>query len=171
MRARHQTRVQLVQQRHLFKRISDESYDTIIKKLTISSDESAIHFRQSLTAVLQRLSDIVGGIKLSIRIHEDIELDPDTVTGVVAGDTLEAIDDGREAIGQIHEFLLQLGISRLAGETDDVFETSACPVVDDVQGQKTGACWVQPPDIGVVADQGEEQRESVEVDVGFAILC
>lgn len=59
------------------------------------------------------------------------------------------------------------------GEAEDVFETGGCPVVDDEEGEESGAEGVEPPEIGGVADVGKDKGESIEDDVGFAVfgLC
>ena len=44
------------------------------------------------------------------------------------------------------------------------------PVVDDEEREQTGAGRIEPPEISLVADEREEQGESVEDDVCLAIL-
>ena len=59
------------------------------------------------------------------------------------------------------------------GEAEYVLQTGGRPVVDDEEGEQSGAEGVQPPDFGGVADVGEDEGEGVEDDVGFAVfdLC
>ena len=46
----------------------------------------------------------------------------------------------------------------------------AAPVVDDEEGKQTGAGRVKPPYMSFGADEGEEEGDGVEDDVGFAVL-
>ncbi|PQE23842.1 hypothetical protein CJF30_00008878 [Rutstroemia sp. NJR-2017a BBW] len=77
-------------------------------------------------------------------VKQNIDFDPDAVARVTV------VDGG-------------------AREAEDVFETGGCPVVDDEEGEEAGAEGVQPPEVGGLADVGEDQGEGVEDYVGFAI--
>lgn len=139
------------------------------KPLTVRSDKSSVNLTEPLTTVLQRLCNVVTLVKPRVLVQEQINLDPNAVTGVVGGDALEAVNDGAESVAQVHDLLLQIGVGGLAGEARHVFETGACPVVDDEEGEQAGAYGVEPPGGGFEAYEGEEKREGVEVDVCFAV--
>ena len=51
----------------------------------------------------------------------------------------------------------------------DVLETGGGPVGDYEEGEEGGADGVEPPEGELMADKREEEGESVEDDVGFAV--
>ena len=56
-----------------------------------------------------------------------------------------------------------------AGEAGDVFEAGFGPVVDDEEGEEGGADGVEPPEVELVAEEGKEEGEGIEDDVGLAV--
>jgi hypothetical protein len=54
-------------------------------------------------------------------VEQDIDFDPDAVARVVRGDAFVAVDEGREAPGQVRQFLLETVVDGGAGEAEDVF--------------------------------------------------
>lgn len=66
----------------------------------------------------------MGSIELRIGGEKYVEFHPDPVAGVVSGDVLEALDDGAEAVGEVHELLDEVGFGCFSGEPGDVFEAS-----------------------------------------------
>lgn len=145
------------------------SLQTSTQALTIRSNKSTIHLAQTLTAILQSLSNIMRPGQLGALVEQDINLDPNAIAGVIGSDALEAIDDGAEPVAQVQQLLLEVRVGGLAGQTGDVFEAGPGPVVDDEEGEEAGADGVEPPGAGLCADEGEEEGEGVEVDVGFAV--
>ena len=45
----------------------------------------------------------------------------------------------------------------MAAKAGDVFDAGAGPVVDDEEGEETGAYGVEPPNVGFGADEWEEE--------------
>lgn len=103
-------------------------------------------------------------------IQHDINLDPDAVAGMVRGDGLVGVDDGRETPGEKGDFLKGAVVDGGAGEACHVGEAGRGPVVDDEEGEEGGAEGVQPPEGKSVAEEGEEQGERIEEYVGFAVF-
>ena len=137
----------------------------------IHTHKRPIHLLQPLEAILQRLRYIVRAVQPRVLFEHDVELDPDAVAGVVRRDGLVSVDDGGEAPGEEGDFLEEVGGDGGAGEAGDVFEARRCPVVDDKDGEDGGADGVEPPEGELVADEGEEEGERVEDDIGFAVCC
>lgn len=137
----------------------------------IHTDKRAVHLPQPLEAILQRLRDVVRAVQPRVRFEHDVELDPDAVAGVVRRDGLVGVDDGGEAPGEEGDLLEEGRGDGGAGEAGDVLEAGGGPVVDDEEGEEGGADGVEPPEGQLVADQGEEEGERVEDDVGFAVCC
>lgn len=52
----------------------------------------------------------------------------------------------------------------------DLLETGRGPVIDDMQRYQTCTRCIEPPDVGFLTNEWEQQRQGVEDDVGFAIL-
>lgn len=88
---------------------------------------------------------------------------------MIGGQILEAVNNRREAVGEESQLLLEGIINGGSGEARYVFEAGAGPVVDDEEGEEGGAEGVEPPDVGFGADEGEEEGEGVEDDIGFAV--
>ena len=88
---------------------------------------------------------------------------------MIRRDSFVRVDDGREAPGQEGDFLEEGGGDGGAGEAGDVLEAGFGPVVDDEEGEEGGAEGVEPPEGELVAEEGEEEGEGVEDDVGFAV--
>ena len=88
---------------------------------------------------------------------------------MVGRDVLVGVDDGGEAPGEKGDLLEQGGRDGGAGEPGHVFEAGRGPVGDDEEGEEGGADGVEPPEGQLVADEGEEEGEGVEDDVGFAV--
>lgn len=63
--------------------------------------------------------------------EKDVDLNPYTVTGVVASDALVACDHRAKPVTEIQNLLLNIFIGSLTRQSGDVFETCSCPVVDD----------------------------------------
>ena len=70
---------------------------------------------------------------------------------------LETCYDRREAVREIDEFLEGVVVGCFTREAHNIFETGMTPVINNEDGQKTGADGIQPPNIGAVSDEGEEQ--------------
>lgn len=89
------------------------------------------------------------------------------VTGLVRkgscarSDRLERVDQGREPPGEEDDLLQQPVLHRRAGQPGDVRDAGRRPVEDDEDGEQRGAERVEPPDVGLVADQREEQGQRV----------
>ena len=135
----------------------------------IHTDKRPIHLRQPLQTILQRLRDIMRPAQPGPLLEHDVDFDPDAVAGVVGRDGLVGVDDGGEAPGQEGDFLQEGGGDGGAGEAEDVGEARGGPVGDDEEGEEGGADGVEPPEGELVADEGEEEGEGVEDDVGFAV--
>lgn len=88
---------------------------------------------------------------------------------MVGRQTLEAVDEGGEAPGQVGQFLGQGVVDGQAAQPRHVLEPGRGPVVDDEEGEQAGADGVEPPDVRLGADEGEEEGGGVEDDVGFAV--
>ena len=89
---------------------------------------------------------------------------------MIRGEILEAIDNRRESPGKVDELLLQRLVYRCATQSRYVLEARLCPVVNDEERQEPGAGRIEPPDVGVEADQGEQEGGSIEDDIGFTVL-
>lgn len=85
-------------------------------------------------------------------------------------DALDGSDGAREAHGQVQQDVAVGRVRGRAGEVLDVRRRGAGPVEDDVQGQREAAEGVEPPDPAVVAQDGEDDAEGVEDDVGDGVL-
>ncbi len=88
---------------------------------------------------------------------------------MIRRDRFVGIDDGSEAPGEVGDFFEDARVDGGASEAGDVFEERFGPVVDYEEGEEGGAEGVEPPEGELVADEGEEERERVEDDVGFAV--
>ena len=135
----------------------------------IHTHKRPVHLLQPLETILQRLRHIVRPAQPRLLAQHDVQFDPDAVAGVVRGDGLVGVDDGGEAPGQKGDFLEEGGRDGGAGEAGHVFEAGGGPVVDDEEGEEGGADGVEPPEGELVADEGEEEGEGVEDDIGFAV--
>lgn len=89
----------------------------------------------------------------STLVHEHINLHTNTVTGVVDLEALESFDKRREAIGHVHHLAFYAIAGGFSGETSNVFETGARPVVDDEQGEAGCTKRVEPPDVDLSTDE------------------
>ena len=107
--------------------------------------------------------------QLRVLIQHDVHLHPYAVAGVVGRDGFVPADDGREAPGEEGDFAQQAVVDGGAAEAGDVLEAGFGPVVDDEEREDGGADGVEPPEGELVSDEGEEEGEGVEVDVGFAV--
>ena len=135
----------------------------------IHTHKRPVHLLQPLQTILQRLRHIVRPAQPRLLAQHDVQLDPDAVAGVVRRDGLVGVDHGGEAPGQKGDFLQQGGRDGGAGEAGHVFEAGGGPVVDYEEGEEGGADGVEPPEGELVADEGEEEGQGVEDDVGFAV--
>jgi hypothetical protein len=52
----------------------------------ITTNKRSIDFRQSLTAILQRLSHIMGMLQRSSLIEQNIDLNPDSISSMIRSD-------------------------------------------------------------------------------------
>lgn len=136
----------------------------------VCADEAAVDLLETLTAVLQGLHNVMCAGERCVLFEQDIELDPDRVASVIRSDTFEALDDWRETVRKVQQLLEHLLIRSLTGETGYVVEACVAPVVDNEEGEKTCASRIEPPEIGLVANEREEERKRVENDIGLTIL-
>jgi len=97
--------------------------------------------------------------------HEHIDLHTDTITRMVALETLETLDEGREAVCHIHHLAFHTVTGLLTGQTGDVLKASASPVVDDEKRKASCAEGIEPPDTDVASNEREQEGERVEDDV------
>ena len=135
----------------------------------IHTHKGPVHLVQPLQTILQRLRHIMRPAQPRLLSQHDVQLDPDAIARMVRRDGLVGVDDGGEAPGQKGDFLEEGRGDGGAGEAGDVFEAGRGPVVDDEEGEEGGADGVEPPEGELVADEGEEEGEGVEDDVGFAV--
>lgn len=61
-------------------------------------------------------------------IQQDIDLNPNAVASMVSLDGFIAIDQRREAPGEISKFLQDAVINRGPGEAEDIFKTGRSPL-------------------------------------------
>lgn len=90
---------------------------------------------------------------------------------MVGFDAFEALDERLKAVRHEHELAFCSVVGRLASQSGDVLETCACPVVYNVHRKDSSTDRIKPPDIDLMTDQREEQRERIEVNVRLAVLC
>lgn len=88
---------------------------------------------------------------------------------MVSRNRFVGVYDGGETPGEERDLFEDVGGNGGAGEAGDVFETGFGPVVDYEEGEEGGADGVEPPEGKLVAEKGEEEREGVEDNVGFAV--
>jgi hypothetical protein len=119
---------------------------------------------------LQRLGDIMALSQWSLLIHKDVDLDTNTITRMVALHTFESFDQRRKAVRHKQHLALDTVIRRFTSKPRNIFEESACPIVDDVERKQASAQRIQPPDLELMADEGEEKGQRVEVNVCFTVL-
>lgn len=140
------------------------------QRAIINTHKAPIDLLQALKAILNRLGDIVGARQRRLLIQQDIQLDPDAIASMIRCHGLVSRDDGGEAPGEKEQFALDSSGHGGAGQARDILQRGVGPVIDDVEGEQGGAEGIEPPDVGLCADEGEEERGGVEVDVGFAVL-
>ena len=128
-----------------------------------------IHLPQPFQTILQRLRHIVRAIQPRPHIQHDIHLNPHSIPRMIRRDGLVGVHDGSEAPGEEGDFLEQAARDGGAGQVGDVFEAGGGPVGDYEEGEEGGADGVEPPEGELVAEEGEEEGEGVEDDVGFAV--
>lgn len=90
---------------------------------------------------------------------------------MVGLDALEAVDEWREAVCHESELAVRTVVGGLAGQSSNIFKAGACPIVDDEERENGCAHGIEPPYADLVADEREQKRERVEVNVSLAILC
>lgn len=139
----------------------------------ITRHKRSIHLGQPLTTILQRLRHIMSLFQRGSLGQQNIHLDPNPVACMIRRDAFVSVDERGKAPREKREFLLETIVDGGTGEAEYVLQTGGRPVVDDEEGEQSGAEGVQPPDFGGVADVGEDEGEGVEDDVGFAVfdLC
>ena len=138
--------------------------------LTIHCNKRSINLTQPFQAVLQRLRNIVSVPQLRILGHQDVNLDAHSITSMVGFDAFEAVDEWREAVCHERELAVRSVVGGLAGQSSNVLEAGACPVVDDEERENGCAHRIKPPYADLVADEREQKRKRVEVYIGLAIL-
>ena len=102
-------------------------------------------------------------------LEHNVHLDPHSVARVVCRDGFVGVYDGGEAPGEEGDLLEDVGGDGGTGEAGDVFETGFGPVVDDEEGEEGRTDGIEPPEVELVTDQGEEEGERVKHNVGFAV--
>lgn len=101
----------------------------------------------------------------SALVHEYINFHTDTVTGVVDLEAFEPFDERCEAVGHVHHLAFYAIAGGFSGETGNVFETGARPVVDDEQGEAGCTQRVEPPDVDLGADKRKQKGQGIEINV------
>ena len=135
----------------------------------IHTHKRPVHLLQPLETILQRLRHIMRPAQPRLLAQHDVQFDPDAIARMVRRDGLVGVDHGGEAPGQKGDFLEEGGRDGGAGEPGCVFEAGGGPVGYDEEGEEGGAEGVEPPEGELVAEEGEEEGEGVEDDVGFAV--
>lgn len=103
-------------------------------------------------------------------IQHDIDLHIQLVARMIGLAPLDALDAPREPHRQIQQNIAVLGGRGRTGEVSDVRRGGAGPVEDHIQRQSEAAQGVEPPELGIVPDDGEDDGESVEDDIGHRVL-
>ena len=103
-------------------------------------------------------------------IQHDIDLHIELVTRMISLAPLDRLDALREPHCQIQQDIAVLGRRGRTGEVTDVRRGGAGPVEDHIQRQSEPAQGVEPPELGIVADDGEDDGEGVEDDIGHRVL-
>lgn len=102
-------------------------------------------------------------------IQQHIHLDPNAIACMICRHSLQTGHNRGEAVGQVQYLAVDAVINRRASEAADILKRGVGPVVDDEEGQERGANRVKPPEVCLVADDGKEEGEGVEIDVGLAV--
>lgn len=102
--------------------------------------------------------------------HQNVNLNAHSIASMVGLDALEAVDEWREAVCHESELAVRTVVGGLAGQSSDVLEAGACPVVDDEERKNGCAHRIKPPYADLVADEREQKRKRIEVYIGLAIL-
>jgi len=103
-------------------------------------------------------------------IDDDVDLDVELVAGVVGLQALDSLDGFGKAHGHVEQDVALVSRGTGAGEIANMLCRGATPVDDDVGGEQDAAECVEPPDLGKVADEGEEDGKGVKDDVGHGVL-
>lgn len=130
-------------------------------ELTIDCHKRPVDLAQTFQAILQCLCNVMSVPQLRVLFHQDVNLDADSVSGVVGLDALEALNKRLEAVRHEHQLALHTTAGSFASQTCDVLETCTRPVVDDEQRENAGAKGVKPPDADLVTD--ERKKQSLEL--------
>ena len=93
--------------------------------------------------------------QLRILGHQNVNLDAHSITSMVGLDTLESVDEWREAVCHERELAIRSVVGGLAGQSSNVLKASACPVVDDEERENGCANGIEPPYADLVADERE----------------
>ena len=133
-------------------------------------DKRPVHARHALQHILQALAQIVAIPQRHPLIQDDVDLHIQLVAGVVGLAALDGVDALGEPHRQVEQDVAVVGGGGGAGEVPDVGGGGAGPVEDDVEGEGEAAGGIEPPEPGRGADEGEDDGEGVEDDVGHGVL-
>lgn len=103
-------------------------------------------------------------------VQHNIHLDVQPVPRVVRRAALDPADAAGEPHRQVEEYVALVGRGGVAGEVQDVGAGGEGPANDDVKGEEQAAEGVEVPAVEVVTEQGKDDREEVEDDVGGGVL-
>lgn len=124
---------------------------------------------------LESLGNIMCNFQRRLLIQQDINFNPNTVTSMIGLDRFIAIDQRREAPGEISKFLQDPIVDRGPSEAEDIFETGRCPlakmsvragenmkrggghyIVNDEKREESSSEGIKPPDIGSMTHSWED---------------
>ena len=136
----------------------------------IEMDECAVYARHAFEDILQTLPQIVAIPQAGALVQHDIDFHVQFVACVVSLTALNGLDRLGKPHGEIQEDVAVVGGGRGASEVFDVQGGGLGPIDDDVQAEEETAEGVEVPEFGVGADEGEDDGENVEDDVGHGVL-